>query len=69
VRVSWDSPIDNYSPVVAYTILVKDRNGDMKEETLTCDGTDFEIVSSRECFIPLTILIGSQFSLLQGDLV
>ena len=69
VRVSWVKPAENSSPIVSYDVKIKAKDGTMKNELGSCDGSDATIREARDCLIPLTTLIGAEFNLVQGDLV
>jgi hypothetical protein len=68
VVVAWDLPDIRGSPIIAYTITVKESD-DLTFTTslVTCDGTLTTIVDTRTCSIPITTLRASPFSLAWGS--
>jgi len=70
VRIAWDpTPNERDSAVIAYRVLIRQKDGLFSQELLNCDGTSLAVVSSRSCFIPMDILRADPFWLVEGDLV
>jgi len=66
VRISWQSPADNFKTITKYRILIQDTNanGNYAENTQYCDGTDPTVISLLRCDVPvLTVLRQPPFSL------
>ena len=58
---------DNYDEITSYNIEIQSSSGEWIPDTLTCDGSDPIILSTNQCWVPLTTLISSQYSLKQGQ--
>ena len=59
VRIRWQVPYSGGLgiPIIGYEILIKDKNGNMVEDTVNCDGQNTQsIIDNTECFIPMTTL-------------
>jgi len=69
VKISWDLPTENFYSVDQYEILIKDSTTAFRENTQYCDGTDPDIVTNRECYIPMTALTSSPFNLAAATLI
>lgn len=54
VKISWDEPDDQSSPIVEYDILIRQKNGTFTEQRdQFCQGNDLAVVSNRYCHIPV----------------
>ncbi len=62
VVFEWDLPDERGDPIYAYTIQIKDNDGDWNT-TSYCDGTDSLIVSSLTCTIPMNVFRDDPFNL------
>lgn len=70
VDFSWDSIYDGGSPILSYTISIRESNEfKWTTELVNCDGSDPLILSSRTCSIPATTLRSAPFNLAWGDSV
>ena len=73
VRISWEAPYSGGQgvPIIAYQILIKQKDGTFVEDSTNCDGVnDQDIIDDLECFIPMERLRDpNAFNLVQGDLV
>lgn len=53
--VAWYEPDTNGAEITSYKIQLKELDGDFSEDLVNCDGTQSSIVSSRTCFIPVSV--------------
>jgi hypothetical protein len=58
VRIEWDEPYLNSSPVLAYEVYVADADGVFNLESYYCNGAVDPCLSQRYCEIPMSVLIG-----------
>ena len=64
--LSWTLPFEHGSSISQYEILIRDKSGSYVEPP-TCLGTDLQIVTERQCFVPYVLLGQSTFNLELGD--
>ena len=70
VTIAWGEPVANGSPITAYKILVEEKGtGVFTQESVDCDGTSADVVSSRQCTIQLATLRAAPYSLVKDDSV
>ena len=70
VKVAWDEPIANGSPITGFRILVLEHDGvTYTQESEQCDGTDATIISTRICFITLQSLRAEPYLLVKDNSV
>lgn len=70
VKISWTSPSSNGSPITEYKILILQNDGvTYTEQTSFCSGADATIISNMYCFVPLSVLRLSPYSLTYNSLV
>jgi hypothetical protein len=70
VLLVWTAPSDNSAAITQYKVEIHDHDGAAwNEETVNCDASDATIMAAFNCSIPMSALIVSPFSLVQGDLV
>jgi hypothetical protein len=65
VRIQWQAPVDNYSPLTQYQILIATIDGDFIEHT-DCDGTDPSITF---CDVSIMSLRQAEFNLVQDSII
>ena len=65
----WTVPVANASPITAYRIEIRKKDGSYTEEKTNCDGKSFAIITQTKCRVPHTVLIAAPFNLVQGDAV
>lgn len=53
IKISWSFPFENYAPLNAYRLEVKDYFGLTYNEAAACDGTVPQVVTERFCLIPM----------------
>jgi len=64
VKISWTEPTTNSAAITAYDIVIKESDGStFTADTSNCDGTAAAIVLNKYCFVPMSTLRGSPFSL------
>lgn len=52
MKVSWDLPSENGSPITGYRIFLKEIGTDtFTEESVDCVGTEPSVISSKECTV------------------
>lgn len=56
VRVQWDEPYLNSSPIEAYEVYVADKDGNFVVENTYCNGAEEPVLSQRYCEIPMSVL-------------
>lgn len=66
VKITWDKPIENGTPVIAYTVLIKKADGGFLE-TSSCNGTIPAIRDAKECIFDLSLLYDSPYSLVLAN--
>ena len=55
VKLVWDLPVENGSPISQYRIeLYSKTNSGYSENTSLCNGADSSVVSSRQCLINIS---------------
>lgn len=69
VRIQWDEPYLNSSPILAYEIQVADADGKFAVEDYYCDGAEEPCLSQRYCEIPMSVLRSSSYNFVLSDLV
>lgn len=72
VRISWNLPsTTNGSPILKYKVDILQSNGQTYSQSLTCNGSNPDIVSSQtpSCLVKFTELRAAPFLLTQGTLV
>lgn len=63
VRIDWDPPYDAESPILSYSILISDSEGNYIAESSSCSGSDPSITY---CDVPKVTLRAEPFNLAQG---
>ena len=64
MKVSWSYPDDNSDPVEGYDIEILQSDGvTYSKDLVNCDGMSPAIIQSLYCFVPMTVLRASPFSL------
>jgi hypothetical protein len=58
IRIEWDEPYLNSSPILAYKVYVADADGIFNVENYYCNGSVDPCLSQRYCEIPMSVLIG-----------
>jgi len=66
VKISWTAPSSNNDPIVSYSILILDSDGNESEDTTNCAGAT--IVTNLYCYLPFTTL-RNDYGLGYNDLV
>jgi hypothetical protein len=61
VQVTWTAPFANYAAITSYNVLIADSSGSFIIENTYC--TNPAIVSSLKCYIPMTVLWSTPFTL------
>jgi len=68
VDIAWTAPADGGSPIIAYTVKIRETDGvTFTADVTNCDGSDSAIVSARTCSVPIATLRAAPFSLNWGD--
>jgi hypothetical protein len=68
VQITWTLPYDGASPITSYTILIRESDDvTFTEESINCDGTDYDIMTNLECFVPISKLLVAPYSLAWGS--
>ena len=57
VVFSWDTPSDNFEPLLEYEVVIEDSQGAYVIDTDHCDVTAALSLASPECTIPMDGLI------------
>jgi hypothetical protein len=60
--ITWTAEYDGGSPIIAYTILIKQNDGTFTEDMVNCAGTDQAIVLETKCLIPIQRLKDAPYS-------
>jgi hypothetical protein len=64
ILISWSSPASNGEIITAYKIEIFNEAQTTWSQDLTyCDGSQFSVLSSLYCLIPMSDLIASPFLL------
>jgi hypothetical protein len=70
VRIYWDEPSGNSAALDGYDVYIAKSDGTMRLESTYCDGfTTASILSDHYCLVPMTVLLGTDYGLVRGDLV
>jgi hypothetical protein len=69
VRISWSEPIDNGAIVTSYSIYIQQKDTTYTIESVYCDGTSNDLLTNKECEVPLTVLYAAPFLLDGGSSV
>ena len=70
VKVVWDDPVANGSPITGFRILVREHDEvTFTQESVQCDGTDATIISTRICYLTLQSLRAEPYLLVKDDSV
>ena len=57
IKVQWSSPFNNYKTITSYRVTIKDKgSGLFEEDKSICDGSNAEVVSTTQCYIPFKSL-------------
>ena len=57
VDIEWDLPNEHSSPIISYSILFMQANGDFVTELTNCGaGVGSAVVAARKCSVPMTLL-------------
>lgn len=67
VRIAWNTPVDNGSPVTAFYVEFLATNGTYYEDTVNCDGDDLTIIANEYCDVPMTVFAAEPYNLVQDD--
>lgn len=68
VVVSWRAPYNGGAVITSYLITIRQSDGmTFTEETVGCDGTDSQIVLTRQCSVTIQALISEPYSLVWGS--
>lgn len=68
VKVSWNLPTDNGSPLTSYKVYIKEIGTDVyTEESSDCDGTDSTVITNEYCHINISTLIAAPYNVDGGD--
>jgi len=67
VLIDWAAPFDNGSPIYKYSILIKQSNGVFSQVISEFDGAAETSFTNTACSVPLSILTGTNFTLIQGQ--
>jgi len=64
IKISWTKPFENYNPIDKYRIYIRDTTGlEWNLDGLNCNGTVPQIVTERNCVIPMNTLRAAPHSL------
>lgn len=69
VKISWIAPADSGSPITSYRITLKQSDNTFSSDLVNCDGTIAEIVSAKQCIVPLIVMTADPYSLSFGESV
>jgi hypothetical protein len=70
IRISWEAPSENGSPISAYEVKILSATPDVYYETLgECDGSDSVVAANLYCDISVSTLAASPFDLSRGDAI
>jgi len=69
VKIEWNVPDDHGAAITAYQIKVLESDDLTYSESAYCDGTATSVVTNALCFIPMTALHSSPFSLPYDELI
>ena len=70
VKISWDYPVDNSDTVTTYDVQILQSDGQTFSADLQdCDGSNPAIIQKLYCFVPMTVLRASPFTLQFEDYV
>lgn len=68
VHITWTIPYDGAAPITSYIIVIRESDENtFTEESITCDGTDYDILTNLECLVPISKLIVEPYSLAWGS--
>lgn len=68
IRISWTSPYSNSESISEYEILIQAQNGELYNSE-RCNGSSASVLTTRECFVPLSVLRAAPFSLEFDELI
>lgn len=69
VLITWNAPYDGGSPILSYTISIRESDYFTYSTTAECDGTDATIISETQCRVTFDALIVFPFELPWGSSV
>jgi len=72
IYIDWSSPSTTSAAtygaeILGYKVFIRWQDGTYTEEKTHCDGSSAVIIANTQCVIPITVLIASPYSLLQGS--
>jgi len=69
VHIAWSVPDNGGSTILSYTVLILKNDGTLSQELNYCDGSNFVVMGSTFCEVPMPVLTSAPFSLPQGAMI
>ena len=70
MKISWDQPAANGSPITGYKIEIQSSEPTVYVESLDhCDGSKPEVVALNYCLVPMQTFSEDPINLVQGQLI
>jgi hypothetical protein len=64
---TWPEVVSNGSPITSYLITIMDHDTIYHTELEYCNGEDPDVVATRSCTVPLSVLYVAPFNMVLGD--
>jgi hypothetical protein len=61
VVIDWVEPANNGAPILSYSVLIEQSDGNFSEDLTNCDGSDASVVAATQCSIPVSALTIAPF--------
>jgi hypothetical protein len=67
VLISWNAPYDGGSPILSYTITIRESDYFTYTSSSECDGTTSDVITNTECRVSFEALISFPYELPFGS--